>query len=160
MRIGIRIQAYARFGEEKFKKARAHGYDAVDYGMMDTETPLYTCSDAELKQQMARERALAEEAGILISQTHGPWRWPTQDGTAEDRAERMEKMKRSILATHLLGCSNWVVHPLMPWFLSFAAGAMLYVSVHELIPRSQGRTGAFSFIGGFLLMMVLDVALG
>ena len=53
-----------------------------------------------------------------------------------------------------------LVHPLMPWFLSFAAGAMLYVTAHELLPESQGRGGSFSYIAGFLLMMVLDVALG
>ena len=52
------------------------------------------------------------------------------------------------------------VHPLMPWFLSFAAGAMLYVTAHELLPEARGRVGAFSFIAGFALMMVLDVALG
>lgn len=52
------------------------------------------------------------------------------------------------------------VQPLMPWLLSFAAGAMLYVSVHELMPESPGRLGSFSYIGGFILMMVLDVALG
>ena len=48
----------------------------------------------------------------------------------------------------------------MPWMLGFAAGAMLYVSAEELIPRARGRSGALSYIGGFLLMMVLDVALG
>lgn len=52
------------------------------------------------------------------------------------------------------------VHPLMPWFLSFAAGAMLYVTAHELLPEARGGLGSFSFIGGFALMMVLDVALG
>ncbi|MBQ8216584.1 MAG: ZIP family metal transporter [Oscillospiraceae bacterium] len=53
-----------------------------------------------------------------------------------------------------------LVHPLMPWFLSFAAGAMLYVTAHELLPEARGGLGSFSFIGGFALMMVLDVALG
>ena len=48
----------------------------------------------------------------------------------------------------------------MPWFLSFAAGAMLYVTAHELMPECKGLSGSFSYIGGFLIMMVLDVALG
>lgn len=52
-----------------------------------------------------------------------------------------------------------LVHPLMPWFLSFAAGAMLYVSAHELIPQARGRSGVFCYVGGFMLMMILDVAL-
>lgn len=52
----------------------------------------------------------------------------------------------------------------MPYLLSFAAGAMLYVVVEELIPEmSAGRhsnTGVVSFAVGFSLMMALDVALG
>ena len=54
--------------------------------------------------------------------------------------------------------------PLLPYLLSFAAGAMLYVVVEELIPEmSQGKhsnIGAVFFAFGFSLMMVLDVALG
>lgn len=50
--------------------------------------------------------------------------------------------------------------PLMPWFLSFAAGAMLYVVAEELIPQAHSRTGTCGFLLGFLIMMTLDVALG
>lgn len=50
--------------------------------------------------------------------------------------------------------------PLLPWLLSFAAGAMLYVTVEELIPQAHSRTGTCSFLAGFLLMMTLDTALG
>ena len=54
--------------------------------------------------------------------------------------------------------------PALPYFLSFAAGAMLYVVVEELIPEmSQGRhsnLGTVFFAVGFSVMMVLDVALG
>ena len=57
-----------------------------------------------------------------------------------------------------------LVVPAMPYLLSFAAGAMLYVVVEELIPEmSQGRhtnVGVISFAVGFSLMMALDVALG
>ncbi len=57
-----------------------------------------------------------------------------------------------------------LVVPLLPYLLSFAAGAMIYVVVEELIPEAQ--TGEHSNIGtigvavGFTLMMILDVALG
>ena len=56
------------------------------------------------------------------------------------------------------------VEPLMPWLLSFAAGAMLYVVVEELIPEARlgehSNAGTLAVMAGFLLMMVLDVALG
>lgn len=62
-----------------------------------------------------------------------------------------------------IALTNLVV-PVLPYFLSFAAGAMIYVVVEELIPESQ--SGEHSNIGtvgvaiGFVIMMILDVALG
>ena len=57
-----------------------------------------------------------------------------------------------------------LVIPALPYLLSFAAGAMLYVVVEELIPEmSQGKhsnLGTVFFAAGFSVMMVLDVALG
>ncbi|MDE6240516.1 MAG: ZIP family metal transporter [Muribaculaceae bacterium] len=57
-----------------------------------------------------------------------------------------------------------VILPVLPYLLSFAAGAMMYVVVEELIPETQeGRhsnMGTIGFAIGFLLMMVLDVLLG
>jgi len=57
-----------------------------------------------------------------------------------------------------------LVVPILPYFLSFAAGAMIYVVVEELIPEAQmGEHTDISTIGvsiGFIIMMILDVALG
>ena len=57
-----------------------------------------------------------------------------------------------------------LVVPVLPYLLSFAAGAMIYVVVEELIPEmSQGKhtnIGTIAFTAGFTLMMMLDVALG
>jgi ZIP family zinc transporter len=57
----------------------------------------------------------------------------------------------------------WVA-PFMPWLLSFAAGAMIYVVVEELIPESSAgehsHGGTMGVMAGFVLMMILDVALG
>ena len=56
------------------------------------------------------------------------------------------------------------VLPILPYLLSFAAGAMIYVVVEELIPQSQvGEHSNIGTIGvaiGFVLMMILDIALG
>ena len=60
--------------------------------------------------------------------------------------------------------ASQLIVPLLPYLLSFAAGAMLYVVVEELIPEmSQGRhsnIGTLLFAVGFSVMMALDVALG
>ena len=56
------------------------------------------------------------------------------------------------------------LQPVMPWLLSFAAGAMVYVVVEELIPEAHlgehSNVGTLGVMGGFLVMMILDVALG
>ncbi len=56
------------------------------------------------------------------------------------------------------------IEPVLPYLLAFAAGAMIYVVVEELIPEaSEGEhsnIGTIGFALGFVLMMVLDVALG
>ena len=56
------------------------------------------------------------------------------------------------------------VTPIMPWILSFAAGAMIYVVVEELIPEAHlgehSHAGTVSVMTGFLVMMLLDVLLG
>ncbi|MDU7336602.1 MAG: ZIP family metal transporter [Clostridium sp.] len=61
-----------------------------------------------------------------------------------------------LLASHVLS--------FMPWLLAFAAGAMLYVVVEELIPEASrgehSNVGTLGVMGGFVLMMILDVALG
>lgn len=62
-----------------------------------------------------------------------------------------------VLAAGLIG-------PFMPLLLSFAAGAMMYVVVEELIPEAHlgehSNVGTLGVMAGFLVMMILDVALG
>ncbi len=50
--------------------------------------------------------------------------------------------------------------PLLPYFLSFAAGAMVYAVITELIPESSSKSGVLFYTLGFTLMMALDVSLG
>jgi len=57
-----------------------------------------------------------------------------------------------------------LVMPVLPYFLSFAAGAMIFVVIEELVPEmaegEHSNLGTIMFMLGFTLMMVLDVALG
>jgi ZIP family zinc transporter len=99
------------------------------------------------------------------------------EGAAVALPLRQEGM--SSVKAFLIGCLSGAVEPLfgifmilvaayivpyMPWLLSFAAGAMFYVVVEELIPESHlgehSNAGTMAVMAGFLLMMILDVALG
>ena len=57
-----------------------------------------------------------------------------------------------------------IIVPFLPYFLSFAAGAMMYVVIEELIPEAQGgehsNIGTIGAAAGFVVMMVLDCTLG
>jgi len=68
------------------------------------------------------------------------------------------------LGAVLVLLASWLLVPALPYFLSFAAGAMIYVVVEELIPEmSEGdhsNLGTLTFAAGFTVMMILDVALG
>lgn len=68
-----------------------------------------------------------------------------------------------VAAVVTLLCATYVV-PLLPYLLSFAAGAMMYVVVEELVPETQqgshSNLGTIGFAVGFVLMMILDVLLG
>lgn len=90
------------------------------------------------------------------------------------KAERISK-KKSFLYGVLSGIVEPIgavitllvtglVVPILPYILSFAAGAMIYVVVEELIPESQSgehtNIGTIGTAIGFVLMMILDVALG
>ena len=57
-----------------------------------------------------------------------------------------------------------IVVPILPYLLAFAAGAMIYVVIEELVPEMhEGTKSELGIIGvtiGFVIMMVLDIALG
>lgn len=120
MKIGIQtstfdLKGYGRWKENTYKKMKAHGYSCSDLDMSDTESEIYSVSEKESEKLIKHEKELADAAGIEIFQMHGPWRWPPKDFTAENRAERKEKMEKSIRMASMIGCKNWIVHPIMPY---------------------------------------------
>ena len=115
MKFGITTGGVARFGDARYEKAHTYGFSAVDFAMMNTDTPIYQCTEEELCTMMQKERALAEQSDVSFYQVHGPWCWPPVDDTEESRARKMEHCKRSMRAAALLGAKCWVIHPLMPF---------------------------------------------
>ena len=57
-----------------------------------------------------------------------------------------------------------VLTPVMPYLLAFSAGSMIFVVAHEIVPEAKDQSGSYigswGFVLGFVLMMVMDVALG
>lgn len=89
-----------------------------------------------------------------------------QDGMSKGKAflagalSGLAELVFGVLAVLLVGTTA----ELLPWFLAFAAGAMIYVVVEELIPSAHltehSDAGTLSVVAGFVLMMALDVGLG
>lgn len=98
--------------------------------------------------------------GAIVSMplhTAGNTRWQSfVIGTLSGIVEPLGAVVTILLAS--------LVIPVLPYLLAFAAGAMMYVVVEELIPETQqgehSNVGTIGFALGFVLMMVLDVLLG
>ncbi len=102
--------------EKELAEIKALGYDCVDFQCFcHTENMFFDGSVRDMNKLLRKVRVAAGNAGIGISQTHGPWRWPPRDGTQEERDERFEKMVRSLEGTAEVGCADMVIHPIMPF---------------------------------------------
>ena len=115
MKTGIVAHTGNVWGDEGYKKLAELGYSAVDFDFISSNNPIYTLNDEEVEKHLDRQKALIDEAGMFVSQVHGPWQFPPKDSNEEERAERMDKMKKSIAACARIGCKYWVIHPIMPF---------------------------------------------
>ena len=84
------------------------------------------------------------------------------DGMGKKRAFLYGVLSGAVepVASFLTVLLTWLVAPILPYVLSFAAGAMIYVVSNELIPKAKSRIGTAGTAVGFALMMLLDVAMG
>ena len=118
MKIGIMSGAYVgRYGYDKgLELMREHGYEVIDdQSFCYTEGALFTASETEFEAMLTERRRKYEQYGIEVAQVHGPWRYPIWDFTAEQRAERFEKMAKSIRGCAMLDCPYMVIHNVMPY---------------------------------------------
>lgn len=113
MKIGCIVDTFLPYGEERYRKMKACGFDYADANFDVAEAEFL--SDEAYLERFLHDKRLADEAGVVIHQVHGPWRYPPHDETPELRARRLSWMQRSIRATGAIGVKNWVIHPLMPF---------------------------------------------
>lgn len=142
MRFGI--SDGRKWGEYHYIRLKSFGFDCYDFNLSNTNGLPYTYSEKDFLHSLSYEKELADQAGVAIWQVHGPWRYPPIDGTKEDRAERLEKMRRSIHGAAILGAKYWVVHPIMPYgtkdVLSGNATETYYLNLefmNKLIPTAK-----------------------
>ncbi len=119
MKIGIMYGAYDRHygkGERALEALRAHGYETFDYqNLCPTETEFFRLPEREFERAILEDRRLAESYGFTFTQSHGPWRWPPQDSTPEELAERFDAMSKAIRGTAYVGAPHFVIHCIMPY---------------------------------------------
>ena len=102
--------------EQGLAKMSEHGYAGIDYqGFLHTTTPLFEQDARGFEAELKRQQEIIKREGLVVYQTHGPWRHPPKDGTVEEREERFEKMSRAIEGTAILGCNRMILHPIMPF---------------------------------------------
>lgn len=116
MKIGIQSSYLSRYGVAAgAQRMKAHGYDCVDYNLSNTEDAMFQLSEAAFEKQLREVQRTLSAAGIRVSQTHGPWRYPARDFTPEDRAERFDSMAKAIRGSAYLETEYCVIHPIMPF---------------------------------------------
>lgn len=104
--------------EEKARELyeiRELGYDCIDFQSFCHTENVFFGDQSDVSANLKLVRDACADAGLTVSQTHGPWRWPPRDSTKEERDERFEKMVRSLYGTAELGCRDMVIHPIMPF---------------------------------------------
>lgn len=118
MEIGMRPTSYVKaYGFEKgISKMAEHGFECIDYqDFIKTDTDFFMLDTDAFEKELLRQKATFEREGLFVHQAHAPFRFPLQDGTVEDRAERFDAMCKSLYGTAVLGGECFVMHPLCPF---------------------------------------------
>lgn len=100
-------------GTTDYERMRRLGFSCEDYQRLAvTDGPLYALEEDDFREELHRQKQIANAYGIDFYQAHGPW--PVDDTSAEKRNTNMEHFKRSVRGCYYLNCPYLVVHPLMP----------------------------------------------
>ena len=117
MKIGITDDSYTAFYgvDEGLSRIAEHGYDAVDAQILARiASPLFALPLPAFEKEIRAYRAAVRRQGLVVSQTHGPWRSADDYRTPEARRYQFDGMVRALYGTALLGCDKLVLHPVMP----------------------------------------------
>ena len=97
MKTGISGYYLDRYGIEDGARLMAKdGYGAIDLSFVNTETEFYSARESDFFILAGKYKAALKKNDISVEQIHGPWRFPAQDRTEDDRAERFGKMTKAL----------------------------------------------------------------
>ena len=118
MKLGIGEYYIRRYGlEDGARKMASHGYEYIDYNLMDIESDLYVLRDEDFVRMLYDIKKKLNAQGISVMQIHGPWRLP-DNRTDEERAEHFEKATKALVMAKYLGAKYMAIHPLLPFGIS------------------------------------------
>ena len=120
MKIGVSActskesQFGRRWGEQTYEKLRSFGFTHVDFSVIgDFDSDYMTLPEEEALALVLREKELAEKAGMVIHQAHGPVIAHEQPYTEAELNKLIDGFKRCIRLCGAIDCGFLVVHPLM-----------------------------------------------
>ena len=79
-----------------------------------TENSLFVLDEEKFRSELVKYREMVKNAGLVVGQCHGPWRYPPRDATEEERSERFSAMTKALRGAAYLGAPIFVIHPIMP----------------------------------------------
>lgn len=116
MKTGISGYYLNRYGIEDGARIMAEdGYDTIDLNFANTETEFYSSRESDFFILAGKYKAALKKNNITVEQIHGPWRFPPQDATEDDRAERFGKMTKSLALAKFFEAKYVALHPIMPF---------------------------------------------
>ena len=114
---GISTLYYAIGREKSFNIMAEIGYDGVDYGIphskLQPSHELFSADTKTFEKYFTEDKTFAQKAGLEILQTHATFPVYTE-GHPEKFDENIEAVKKSIIATRIVGCNTVVIHGAMP----------------------------------------------
>ncbi len=113
--IGIATSAYLdrQTWVVDYAAMKADGFDCADVNhYANPQHPVYTMDDTQLRTCFTAERDALRQAGVEPYQFHAVW--PTDETTAENRAQKTAWIERNVVMCAALGCRRLVIHPDMP----------------------------------------------
>ena len=116
MKIGITNYYIDKYGlDDGISRMANHGYTDIDFQVTNVNTEFYTLREEDFLTLVLDIKRKFKEHGITVNQIHGPWPYPSNNSTEDQRAELFGMMTKALVVAKHLGAKYMAIHPLMPY---------------------------------------------